>query len=52
MRRYFTGAFPSTGGGAGFVSVQQPAKPSVIKAEQTSATFPKPRAVNPVFLLS
>jgi hypothetical protein len=52
MRRYFTGAFPSTGGGAGFVSVQQPEKPSVIKAEQTSATFPKPRAVNPVFLLS
>jgi hypothetical protein len=52
MRRYFTGAFPSTGAGAGFVSVQQPAKPSVIKAEQISATFPKPLAVNPVFLLS
>jgi hypothetical protein len=52
IRRYFTGAFPSTGGGAGFVSAQQPAKPSVIKAEQTSATFPKALAVNPIFLLS
>jgi hypothetical protein len=51
-RRYFTGAFPSTGGGAGFVSAQQPAKPSVIKAEQSSATFPKALAVNPIFLLS
>jgi hypothetical protein len=53
MRRHFTGAFPSTGGGgAGFVSAQQPAKPSVIKAEQSSATFPKALAVNPIFLLS
>jgi hypothetical protein len=50
---YFTGCFPSTGAGAGVgFSSQQPAKASVIRAEQSNAIFPKPPAVNPGFLLS